>query len=330
MNLLKSKKVADKTIGLFREGKYFYVKENLKNTTNEKDFQFNPYGKPSRYRKNSLKEGEALFNRVVNDEYMNTVKSVKEEVPRSVLRFDIPKPIVKLNSPTTNNASELGDTNAIAETPNDEVEVSNTNEPTMDDDTNDEMSADTPEDETDAADKSQEDGDDFEKLSGKLAYELRNDDSEDAGQNAKYALNMVISAIDVNKLSDDDKEDIQAKLDKKFESKNEGYTPMVVKEAKDDTSNLDLEKFANRTLNMATDMATKLIFEQTVEMSIKEHIKINKVKLKQNLKALFDGDAKMASDLAKAIGDTIIPTKKETPMKEGFSIEDMLSKDFLK
>lgn len=326
MKLLKSKQVANKTIGLFREGNYYYVKENLKNTTDVKDFQFNPLGNLSRYRKNSLKEGESLFTRIVNEEFMNTVK---EETPRSVLRFDIPKPIVKLGAPTMG-----GDAiEANSEKPNDEAEMTNmedAEDTNMGGDTNDEMATDSLEDDANTSDESEEDGDDFEKLSGKLAYELRNDDSEDAGQNAKYALNMVISAIDVNKLSDDDKEDIKAKLDKKLDSKNEAFFPAVMKEGVGDISSAMLEKFANRSLTLATDLATKFIFEQTVAMGIKEHIKINKTKLKQNLKALFDGDANMVSDLAKAIGDAVIPMQKEAPVKEGFSIEDMLSKDFLK
>ena len=326
MKLLKSKQVANKTIGLFREGNYYYVKENLKNTTDVKDFQFNPLGNLSRYRKNSLKEGESLFTRIVNEEFMNTVK---EETPRSVLRFDIPKPIVKLGAPTMG-----GDAiEANSEKPNDEAEMSDmedAEDTNMGGDTNDEMATDSLEDDANTSDESEDDGDDFEKLSGKLAYELRNDDSEDAGQNAKYALNMVISAIDVNKLSDDDKEDIKAKLDKKLDSKNEAFSPAVMKEGVGDISSAMLEKFANRSLTLATDLATKFIFAQTVAMGIKEHIKINKTQLKQNLKALFDGDANMVSDLAKAIGDAVIPMQKEAPIKEGFSIEDMLSKDFLK
>lgn len=57
----------------------------------------------------------------------------------------------------------------------------------------------------------------IQKLSGKLAYELRDfDDSEKYSDTAKFAMSMTIAALDSEKISDEDKSGIENKLEKQF------------------------------------------------------------------------------------------------------------------
>ena len=59
----------------------------------------------------------------------------------------------------------------------------------------------------------------IQKLSGKLAYELRDYDDEDKySDTAKFAMSMTTSALQVDKMSDEDKNAIEAKIDGKFDS----------------------------------------------------------------------------------------------------------------
>lgn len=64
----------------------------------------------------------------------------------------------------------------------------------------------------------------IQKLSGKLAYELREfDDEEEYSDTAKFAMSMVTSALQTDKISDEDKTDIENKLENKLDSKDEEF-----------------------------------------------------------------------------------------------------------
>jgi len=62
----------------------------------------------------------------------------------------------------------------------------------------------------------------IQKLSGKLAYELRDfDDEDDYSDTAKFAMAMTISALDSDKISEEDKNDLEKKMDDKFDDTGE-------------------------------------------------------------------------------------------------------------
>ena len=58
----------------------------------------------------------------------------------------------------------------------------------------------------------------IQKFSGKLGQELRDQKSKMESDDIKYVLNMIISAVDLNKLSDEDIEDIGNKFDRDLEN----------------------------------------------------------------------------------------------------------------
>lgn len=63
----------------------------------------------------------------------------------------------------------------------------------------------------------------IQKLSGKLAYELREFDDEDKySDTAKFAMSMATSALQVGKMSEEDKNAIEKKISSKFEESGSG------------------------------------------------------------------------------------------------------------
>lgn len=61
----------------------------------------------------------------------------------------------------------------------------------------------------------------IQKFSGKLGQELRDQHQKLESDDIKYVLNMIISAVDLDKLSDEDIEDIAKKFDREEEQGNE-------------------------------------------------------------------------------------------------------------
>jgi hypothetical protein len=62
----------------------------------------------------------------------------------------------------------------------------------------------------------------IQKLSGKLAYELREfDDEDEYSDTAKFAMSMATSALQADKMSEEDKNAIEKKIDSKFDASEE-------------------------------------------------------------------------------------------------------------
>jgi hypothetical protein len=107
----------------------------------------------------------------------------------------------------------------------------------------------------------------IQKFSGKLGQELRDQKEKLESDDIKYVLNMIISAVDLDKLSDEDIEDIAAKFERDEESNElpsdeesmepEMGEPEVGGEEEEDLGEMDmmdkLESFINTPTPMAQD-----------------------------------------------------------------------------
>jgi hypothetical protein len=73
----------------------------------------------------------------------------------------------------------------------------------------------------------EEDGDNYlktiQKLTGKLGEKLRSNQEEIVADDIKYVINSVLSALDLNKLEDSDKEDIISQIEDDEESGDENF-----------------------------------------------------------------------------------------------------------
>lgn len=85
------------------------------------------------------------------------------------------------------------------------------------DDAGDMPDMDTNDGDGDNTDSENDEGKDgLQELSGKISSALRDYSEDDYSDKAKYAINMIMAAVDTDKLSDEDKEAIQKKFNKKF------------------------------------------------------------------------------------------------------------------
>jgi hypothetical protein len=75
-----------------------------------------------------------------------------------------------------------------------------------------------------------------QKFSGKLGQELRDQKSKMESDDIKYVLNMIISAVDLNKLEDDDIEEIGKKFDRDVEEDADSDVEMDDVPADDETT----------------------------------------------------------------------------------------------
>ena len=95
----------------------------------------------------------------------------------------------------------------------------------------------------------------IQKLTGKLTQKIRDFDNQDGmtSENIKYVINMVLSALDLKNLSDEDKEDIMTKFEE-AEERPEGEMDMGAEE--DMTSDTEVEDIqANMDVPVDQEMA---------------------------------------------------------------------------
>jgi hypothetical protein len=82
----------------------------------------------------------------------------------------------------------------------------------------------------------------IQKLTGKLTQKIRTLDNEEGmtSENVKYVINMVLSALDLKNLSEEDKDDIMSKFDE-AEEREEGGDDMGGEDFTDDTEVEDIQ-----------------------------------------------------------------------------------------
>ena len=106
----------------------------------------------------------------------------------------------------------------------------------------------------------------IKKLTGKLAQKLRDAEEQLTDKDIKYTLNSVISATDINKLSDEDKTDIMNKIEDKDEEVSD-ETSTEEPMAENDEMGVENENFyeglmKDKTVRHILDMAD-LTYEAT-------------------------------------------------------------------
>lgn len=158
--------------------------------------------------KTRLSESKKMFNFLDIEISRNNVLCENLDEIKHVLK--IKKPESEIDSPPEDAAFDN-------EMPEDDI----TNDESLDDiDGEDSFDDESPEDFDE--DNTEDDPKTYiQKLSGKLSYKLGQYTGDDYSNTAKYALNMLISSIDGNKIDDNDKKDITSKLDSKFEGEDE-------------------------------------------------------------------------------------------------------------
>ena len=110
----------------------------------------------------------------------------------------------------------------------------------------------------------------IQKLVGRLSQKLRDysDDNELSSKDAKYIINSVLSAIDMNSLEDDDKEEIIARFDSEGEEDMGDMGDMSDEEPTDDE--MDTE---SQPEDMDTEMSEDFDFENESEMTEDDYLK---------------------------------------------------------
>lgn len=144
-----------------------------------------------------------------------------------------------------------------------------------------------------------------QKFAGKLGQELRDLQDKMESDDIKYILNMVISAVDLDKLDDEDIEDIAKKFEREEEMGGEdtaGEEPAPVPdEAPEDMNEYDsmsaLDEFVNTPMD--TDEASDMQDIDLSKYAIKEYGEMEQDELQE-----LDLD-EMKSDINNAIGSTL-------------------------
>jgi hypothetical protein len=96
----------------------------------------------------------------------------------------------------------------------------------------------------------------IQKLTGKLAQKMRDFEENISDKDIKYTLNSIISASDINKLSDEDKGDIIKKIEDKDEEQTTDNTELSEVEGDDENDSNFYDKLLNdKTVQHIIDMA---------------------------------------------------------------------------
>ena len=96
----------------------------------------------------------------------------------------------------------------------------------------------------------------IQKLTGKLSQKMRDFEEKLADKDIKYTLNSIISASDINKLSDEDKSDIIKKIEDKDEEQSTDNTELSEVEGDDENGSKFYDKLlSDKTVQHIIDMA---------------------------------------------------------------------------
>jgi hypothetical protein len=130
----------------------------------------------------------------------------------------------------------------------------------------------------------------IQKLTGKLTQKIRTLDSEEGmtSENMKYVINMVLSSLDLQNLSEEDKEDIISKFDE--ESEDLGADDMEGEDMTDDTEvediQADMDVPVEQGAEMGEESMTGAIFdsifkESKVDRVISKYFEVSKNEIKE-------------------------------------------------
>ena len=127
----------------------------------------------------------------------------QEELPAAEPAMDVPAPAAEPSTDTSAPDMEAPDMEAP------DMESTDTEAPSMDDMGGEDMG-----DEPSAEGKPSDYMAEVQKFSGKLGQELRDQKSKMESDDIKYVLNMIISAVDLDKLEEEDIEEIAKKFER--------------------------------------------------------------------------------------------------------------------
>jgi hypothetical protein len=220
-----------KIYAIVKENADFVLKvANKPNPKNADDFDYlNGLGNKNKNVKRTYSESVRILNlmdvefkRIYGSRLIEAFVADKGQIDeKTVLKIKNPNPSTSTASEIPMGKDEMS-ADAVPEAPADGSDEFDTNDAsngeTLDSGENssenpDDYSDVNPDDlETDNPEKM------IQKLSGKLAYELRDfDDSDKYSNVAKFAMSMATSALQTDKMSDSDKKSIEKKLTAKFD-----------------------------------------------------------------------------------------------------------------
>lgn len=142
-----------------------------------------------------------------------------------------------------------------------------------------------------------------QKYSGKLGQEIRDQKSKMESDDIKYVLNMIISAVDLDKLDDEDIEDIGSRFDRDVEDVEDdfGGEDDFESEEYDDTEEDDLGEIDSMDeLGKFADSESES--EQVEDIDLKKYSDIGEEEV--DLSVEIDLDA-IKDDISNSIGDTL-------------------------
>lgn len=266
------------SIHLAHDGKHYgIVKENatyvLKvsdnvNPTIAEDFDYiNGVQNKSKYSKTSYNDVVKMFNlmdieysRVYGQSLMTEALEEKKYVISAKKKSSDEQPIDDLGS------EDIGDLEGDSISPDDEFASNDANEDELGDEPSDSPDdyADVDPDDLDTDDSKKM----IQKLSGKLAYELREfDDEDDYSDTAKFAMSMATSALQTDKMSEEDMNAIEKKIDDKFDSpeSNKSDSDDEITNEPEDVEELSLEETKSALDNIHMKVGSFAIDEPMME-----------------------------------------------------------------
>lgn len=224
--------------------KYFIVKEKsgyvLKKGLNE---NVNEYVEPMQHRKHYSSYSQALKRLNIITKEVNNLEGVKKNVslftegeegekkyflrtkrntneqapPTQKPSIPAPAPAPAASAPAPSPEADSTTPSLPPAEPPTDTETTDVPSDEMDTDTGDEMGSDTEETPTEKEGSETVTFKTIQKLTGKLAQKLRtlggDEENEMSSKDIKYVINSILSAIDLEKLEDDDKEEVIMKIE---------------------------------------------------------------------------------------------------------------------
>lgn len=155
----------------------------------------------------------------------------------------------------------------------------------------------------------------IQKLTGKLTQKIRTLDNEEGmtSENVKYVINMVLSALDLKNLSEEDKDDIISKFDE-AEEREEGGDDMGGEDFTDDTEVEDIQ--ADMDIPVESEMGEDEDFgngaildhifgESKVDKVISKYFEISKKEILESREKTAKKKIKQISESRKQMGAVI-------------------------
>jgi hypothetical protein len=244
------KETVNGVYGIVRERDHYYVKKGLNESSLDyigglfmkNKNKFNSYAE-------ALKRLELLSSRELNEDatkYVLKTNKPTQETPISEPQMDLPP--ADMDSSGSGLSEPTPDFGADDELPMPEEPST----PEMDS---------SPE-ESKRSDYMAE----VQKFAGKLGQELRDQQVKMESDDIKYVLNMVISAVDLDKLDDEDIEDIGKKFERDDESMGDVNEPELEPEEEDEEPVAPEDDLAERISKLEELINTKFKDDNQVEL----------------------------------------------------------------